>query len=121
MIPSGINSQPVARVIDPVIEILTTGAMITLGTNSPPVARGIDPVIETLTNGPIVPSGTNNPSVDDIHKRHDKLDIYFFITITGSIALATGGQLVPEGSIGPLVSVSITGSITLDTGLIVHQ
>jgi hypothetical protein len=34
--------------------------------------------------------------VDDIHKRHDKLDIYFFITITGSISLATGGLLVPK-------------------------
>jgi hypothetical protein len=55
------------------------------------------------------------PKVDDIHKRHDKLDIYFFITITGSITLATGGLLVPEGIIGPVVSVSITRSITLAT------
>ena len=58
------------------------------------------------------------PTVDDIHKRHvrTKLDIYFFITITGSITQATGGLLVPEGIIGPVVSVSITGSITLATG-----
>jgi hypothetical protein len=109
-----------------VIETLTTGAMITSGTNSPPVGRDIDPVIETLTTGPILPSGTNSPpvarvidpyehivpKVDEKHKRHvrTKLDIYFFITITGSITLATGGLLVPEGSIGPVVSVSITGS-----------
>jgi len=56
--------------------------------------------------------------VDEIHKRHvrTKLDIYFFITITGSITLVTGELLVPEGIIGPVVSVSITGSITLATG-----
>jgi hypothetical protein len=44
-----------------------------------------------------------------IHKHQvcTKLDIYFFITITGSITLATGGLLVPEGSIGPVVSVSM--------------
>ena len=58
------------------------------------------------------------PKVDEIHKRHvrTKLDIYFFITITGSISLATGGLLVPEVIIAPVVSVSITGSITLATG-----
>ena len=56
--------------------------------------------------------------VDEIHKRHvrTKVDIYFYITITGSIALATGGLLVPEGIIGPVVSASITGSIPLATG-----
>jgi hypothetical protein len=51
MIPSGINSQLVAGVIDPVIETLTTGAMIPSGSNSQPVARVIDPVIGTLTTG----------------------------------------------------------------------
>ena len=58
------------------------------------------------------------PKVDEIHKRHvrTKLDIYFFITITGSITLATGGLLIPEGIIAPVVSVPITGSITLATG-----
>ena len=57
------------------------------------------------------------PKVDEIHKHQvcTKLDIYFFITITGSITLATGGLLVPEGIIGPVVSVSITRSITLAT------
>jgi hypothetical protein len=34
------------------------------------------------------------------------------VSITGSIALATGKLLVPKGIIGPVVSVSITGSIT---------
>jgi uncharacterized protein YqgV (UPF0045/DUF77 family) len=57
MIPSGNNSPPVARVIDPVIETLTTGPMIPSGSNGPPVARVIDPVIETLTTGPMIPSG----------------------------------------------------------------
>jgi hypothetical protein len=38
------------------------------------------------------------------------------VSITGSITLATGGLLVLEGIIGPVVSVSITGSITLATG-----
>ena len=58
------------------------------------------------------------PTVDEIHKRHvcTKLDIYFCITITGSITLATGGLLVLESIIGPVVSVSITGSVTLATG-----
>jgi hypothetical protein len=48
------------------------------------------------------------PKVDEIHKRHAriKLDIYFFITITGSISLATGELLVPEVIIGPVGSVS---------------
>jgi hypothetical protein len=32
-----------------IYETLTTGPIIPLGTNSPPVARVIDPVIETLT------------------------------------------------------------------------
>jgi hypothetical protein len=56
--------------------------------------------------------------VDEIHKHQvrTKLDIYFCITITGSITLATGGLLIPEGIIGSVVSVSITGSITLATG-----
>ena len=58
------------------------------------------------------------PKVDEIHKRHvrTKLDIYFFITITGSITLATGGLLVPKVIIAPVVSISMTGSITLATG-----
>ena len=58
------------------------------------------------------------PKVDEIHKRHAriKLDIYFFITITGSISLATGGLLVPKVIIAPVVSISMTGSITLATG-----
>jgi len=49
------------------------------------------------------------PKVDEIHKRHvrTKVDFYFFVTITGSITLATGGLLVPEGIIGPVVSVSV--------------
>ena len=51
MIPSGTNSSPVARVIDPVIKTLTTEPMIPSGNNNPPVARVIDPVIETLTTG----------------------------------------------------------------------
>jgi hypothetical protein len=38
------------------------------------------------------------------------------VSITGSLTLATCGLLVPEGIIGPVVSVSITGSITLATG-----
>jgi hypothetical protein len=45
MISSGSNSQPVARVIDPVIETLTTGPMVPSGINNQPVARDIDPVI----------------------------------------------------------------------------
>jgi hypothetical protein len=36
---------PADRVIDSVIETLTTGAMISSGSNSQPVARVIDPVI----------------------------------------------------------------------------
>jgi hypothetical protein len=35
-----------------VIETLTTGPIIPPGTNSSAVARVIDPVIETLTTGP---------------------------------------------------------------------
>jgi hypothetical protein len=107
MIPSGTNSPPVARNFDPVIETLTTGPIVPSGSNSSPVARVIDPVIETLSTGPMIPLIVNTifviclqltdrmhadehivPKVDDIHKRHDKLDIYFFITITGSITLA---------------------------------
>jgi hypothetical protein len=57
MIPSGTNSPPANRVIDSVIETLTTGAMISSGSNSQPVARVIDPVIGTLTTGPMIPSG----------------------------------------------------------------
>jgi uncharacterized protein YqgV (UPF0045/DUF77 family) len=125
MIPLGTNSPPVASVIDPVIETLTTGPMTPSGTNSPPADRVIDSVIETLTTGAMISSGSNSqpvarvidlidrmhayehivPKVDEIHKRHvrTKLDIYFFITITGSISLATGGLLVPEVIIAPVV------------------
>jgi hypothetical protein len=78
--------------------------MIPSGSNSPPVARVIDPVIGSValaTGGLLVPEGIIGPVVSE--------------SITGSIALATGGLLVPEGIIGPVVSVSITGSITLAT------
>ena len=56
MIPSGSNSPLVAsyRPCDRNTDYWTDS---TLGSNSPPVARVIDPVIETLTTGPIVPSG----------------------------------------------------------------
>jgi hypothetical protein len=37
--------------------------MIPSESNSTPVARVIDHVIETLTTGPIIPSGTNSSSV----------------------------------------------------------
>jgi hypothetical protein len=57
MIPSGSNSPLVARVIDPVIEKLTTGPIIPSGSNIPPVARVIDPLIVTVTTGPMIPSG----------------------------------------------------------------
>jgi hypothetical protein len=86
MIPLGTNISPVARVIDPVMETLTTVTLATSGllvpegiigpvvnesiTGSIALATGgllisegiIDPVasesvIETLTTGPIVPSG----------------------------------------------------------------
>jgi hypothetical protein len=66
--------------------------MIPSGTNSPPVARAIDPVIDSLTTGRMIPSGTNSPPV------------------------ARAILLDHEGIIGPVVSVSITGSITLATG-----
>ena len=58
------------------------------------------------------------PKLYKINKRHvrTKVDIYFYITITGSITLANGGLLVRDGIISPVVSVSITGSITLATG-----
>jgi hypothetical protein len=43
------------------------------------------------------------------------------VSITGSITLATTGLLDPEGIIGPVVSVSITGSITLATGGLLRE
>jgi hypothetical protein len=72
--------------------------MIPSGTNSPPVARAIDPVIDSLlaTSGLLDPEGIIGPVVS--------------VSITGSIALATGELLDPEGIIGPVVSVSITGT-----------
>jgi hypothetical protein len=105
MIPSGTNSSPVARVIDPVMETLTTRQMIPSGINCPPVARAIDPVIDspgsiTLATGVLLDSeGIIGPVVS--------------VSITRSITLATGGLLDPEGIIGPVVSVFITGSITV--------
>jgi hypothetical protein len=109
MIPSGSNSPPVARVIDPVIETLTTGPMIPLGINSPPVVRVIDPVIETLTIGPMIPSGSNSPPVARVISSQ-----CFYHRVDNSSYWWT---IIPEGIIGPVVSVSITGSITLRTKL----
>jgi hypothetical protein len=98
MIPSGSNSPPVARVIDPVIETLTTGPAIPSAVVSVSITGSI-----TLATGELLdPEGIIGPVVS--------------VSITGSITLATGGLLVGEGIIDPLVSVSITGSITLTTG-----
>jgi hypothetical protein len=64
-------------------------------------------VIETLTTGPIILLGTNSPPVA---RGIDP------VIETLTITLATGGLLDLEGIIGPVVSVSITGSIALATG-----
>jgi hypothetical protein len=110
-----------------VIETLTTGPRVPSGSNSSPVARVIDPVIETLITGPMIPSVSNSPLVASYRPCDRNTDYWtddtllvpegiigpvVSVSITGSITLATGELLVPKGIIGPVVSVSITGSIT---------
>jgi hypothetical protein len=86
--------------------------MIPSGTNSPLVARVMDPVIKTLTTGPMIPAGAASGLLDP----EGIIGPVVSVSITWSITLATGVLLDSEGIIGPVVSVSITGSITLATG-----
>jgi hypothetical protein len=89
-------------------------------------ARVSAPVIETLTSGAMIPSWYNSPLVASYRPCDRNTDYWtddtlgdgpvVSVFITGSITLATRGLLLPEGIIGPVVNESITGSIALATG-----
>jgi hypothetical protein len=70
------------------------------------LGKGIDLVIETLTTGCMIHSRTNSPPVEVSHTPSSQCFYHWFDT-------STGGLLVLDDIIHPVVSVYITGSIPL--------